>query len=493
MLPFRIALCFCIGVLYCTPIWGGDLPDLGNSTEALLTPAEERQLGLGIIQKLQKERYLLDDPIILEYLQSLGHRLSATQSAPYAQPHPYQFFLARDRSVNAFATPGGFIVINLGVLLTTETESELAAVLAHEIAHITQRHASRMLAHQKRSTLPALAGILASALIAPHQAAAATGLCLTTWLSQLDRALHYSREHEKEADSVGMQSLSKAGFDPTAMLQISRRFSQQMHYQYDNKAPEFTMTHPFPDTRWMLSKSQAETWAYKQVSDSLTYHLVQARALLLTQSSEKACRYFQELLSRHTYTHRIGALYGYTLALLATNAPHQAAAPLQELSTTYPDHPWIQLAQAQKEMLEGHSQAAEKRLEETLKNYPSNLPVAFAYGQWLLTTSQTQKAIVFFQNRVRQSRSHPQFWTFLSEAYTQAKQPSKSHWAQAQYLKHREEISAAITQLRLAQKGASSQDKISLQDEIDSLSQRLKNAPKAGRHSPNQVIHKICG
>lgn len=208
-------ICFIVPILLCLfPVQAGELPELGNSSGAILTPAQEFELGYSVIKELKAHQKLNDDVVVNEYLQGIGYRLVATQGISTA---PYHFFLVNDRSVNAFALPGGFVGINTGLILSTETESELASVLAHEVAHVQQRHIARMYEHMGRVRLSTIAGMIAAMILATQSPELAQGAIAAALGGGQQAMINFTREHEKEADSIGMQNLAKAGFDPMGM------------------------------------------------------------------------------------------------------------------------------------------------------------------------------------------------------------------------------------------------------------------------------------
>jgi len=426
-----------------------ELPDLGNSASAVLSPQQEYELGASVMKELKAALALSQDVIITEYLHSLGYRLLATQSS--AQPN-YQFFVVKDKTINAFALPGGFVAVNTGLILATEAESELAGVLAHEIGHVQQKHIARMYAHAGRLRLSTIAGMIASIIIATQSPQAAQGALAATLAGSQQALINFTRDHEKEADYVGIQTLAKAGYDPMGMPTFFHRMYQDTRY-HGNHIPEYLLTHPLTEARLISAQARAKHFPYRQVQDSLNYHLVHARVTLQQfNSPHEASQHFAKVLARGNYRNRLGIVYGYALSLIEEGKQNAAKPYLEELLAASPDQPLFHLAYAQMEMASGERQVALEHLATTLKNHPKNYPLTLTYADWLIRYGQTEDAISFLQKQVAVKTAHSELWHLLSQAHARAKQPLKSHLAQAQFLKLTQDYPGALTQLRLAKK-----------------------------------------
>ncbi|MFL6646777.1 MAG: M48 family metallopeptidase, partial [Sulfurifustaceae bacterium] len=246
-----------------------NLPDLGDASGAVISPSQERKLGEDLMRRARRSLAVLDDPEGTTYVQSLGQRLVSHSDNPGTN---FRFFLVSDPTINAFAIPGGFIGVHTGLLLAAENEAELASVLAHEIAHITQRHIPRMLAEEQR-TMPAMAALLAAALLAGRGGEAALALTSAT---MAQKGLNFTRSSEEEADRIGIRLLSESGFDPRAMPAFFERM-QRINRLNESNLPEFLATHPVTTARIADSRARAEQYTYRQVPDSVDFQLVRAR------------------------------------------------------------------------------------------------------------------------------------------------------------------------------------------------------------------------
>ncbi len=221
-----------------------DLPTLGEAAADDLSPANERRLGESIMRQVVRDPQYLADPDATEYVNALGYQLVAASPARHID---FNFFVIRDPMINAFALPGGFIGLHTGLVLTAQSESELAAVVAHEIGHVEQRHIARMLARQKDATAIAIGALLLALLAARSNSSSSGDLTQAAILggqaAAIQQQLNFSREAEREADRVGFQILVNAGFDARAMATFFGRLQQGMRL-YESAAPSYLRTHP---------------------------------------------------------------------------------------------------------------------------------------------------------------------------------------------------------------------------------------------------------
>src|SRR6478735_10068001 len=233
---------------------GQSLPDLGDVSQSELSPQLERQLGENIMREIRADRTYSDDAEVTDYLNTLGYRLVAA-SADSRQE--FTFFLIMDPQVNAFALPGGFVGINSGLMLTAQSESELAGVVSHEVAHVTQRHMARMLAQQKQASIVSLAALAVAVLAARSSPDMAQAAIAAAGASSVQSQLNYTRDHEREADRVGFQVLEKAGFDAHAMALFFERMQRATRF-YETNAPAYLRTHPMTYERIADMQNRAQ-------------------------------------------------------------------------------------------------------------------------------------------------------------------------------------------------------------------------------------------
>ena len=274
-----------------------ELPDFGDASAAALSPADERRLGEAFMREVRARLVLVDDPGIEEYVDSVGRRLAAASDAP---PQPFHFFVVAHDDVNAFAGPGGHIGINAGLVMNTASESELASVLAHEMAHVTQRHLARRFEQRGRSSLPVFAGIIAAIVIGSQSPDLGQATAAAALGSAMQQTLNFSREAEQEADRVGMRLLERAGYDPRAMPAFLETLGQATRFA--RKPPEYLSTHPLTTSRIADLQARAEWRPRREQEDRLRYRLVKARLeVLLGDDPARSLARFEDALEGEEY------------------------------------------------------------------------------------------------------------------------------------------------------------------------------------------------
>ena len=250
-----------------------DLPSLGDSEDSIVSKIDRRQLGKAIMYRLRNSDKYLDDPEIEGYIKRIGYRL--VSNSPVAS-EPIEFFVISDKSVNAFALPGGFIGVHTGLIQKVRSESELASVLAHEIAHVSQRHIARMIASQKRTGMASMAA-LAVAILASRSSGSASAAAITAAQAGLiQNKLNFSREYEREADRIGLQIIRNSSFDEHA-VESFLKFMQQTTESSIAGVPSYMRTHPFFYERLADIQNRLQNAPYKQIPDGIEFKLVRAR------------------------------------------------------------------------------------------------------------------------------------------------------------------------------------------------------------------------
>ncbi|MCW5579478.1 MAG: M48 family metalloprotease, partial [Dokdonella sp.] len=217
------------------------LPDIGSSAAALATPQELREYGAGMLQELRAYDLVLDDPLLSDYISSLGYRLVA---ASERADSGFTFFIVRDQQINAFAAPGGYVAVNAGLMIAMDSEDELAGVLAHEISHVQQQHILRAFEDQQKMSLPIMLAMLGVMIAAAGRNDDAAPAALVAGQSiMIQRQINFTRGDEAEADRVGIQLLARAGFDPNAMAGAFQQLQKVMRVNGID-VPEFLRDHP---------------------------------------------------------------------------------------------------------------------------------------------------------------------------------------------------------------------------------------------------------
>lgn len=425
------------------PVLASELPDLGESARATVSEAQETQLGREIMRQIRGEKEYLDDPEVVDYLNTLGDRLVASSPAPY---RPFEFFAVRDDSINAFALPGGYIGVHTGLVSAARGESELAGVLAHEIAHVTQSHIARIVDAQKGSTLTTLAALAVAILAArSDNSQAAQAALVTAQAMTMQSQLDYTREHEKEADRVGLQTLSGSGYDPAGMVSFFERLQAQGRL-YESQAPSYLRTHPLSHERMADLQNRLGEMKYRQHPDSLDFQLVRARIQAAEGEAGDAYKRFKVLAANQSDP---ATRYGLVLAALRAGEREQAARTLAGLLPELSSPMAVTLA-ARVRMETGQPDQALEILRQGLAKYSGYKPLAYAYARALLGAGKPGEAKPFVIGRQRWWPDDQTLFRLLSESNHALGLRTEGHLAQAEAHIRLDQPSQAVEQLHLA-------------------------------------------
>lgn len=430
----------------------GDLPHLGDGAALAITPDQEYQLGRLFLRQLRGQAATVADPLVQDYLERLCYRLAF--NSPLQHPD-LSLVILRDRSINAFAVPGGVIGVNVGLLLHAQTEAELASVLAHELGHLSQRHYIRRVADSKQSAWLSLAGFLATvAIAAAGDSQGAYAAAATTQAAMIDRALAYSRQFEQEADRIGMQTLVDAGLDPHAMPDFFQRMERQSRIA--GSIPEFVLTHPLTASRIADTYNRARKYPEKLSEDSLDYQLARMRFIAAYQGdSGGAVAQFQRQLAGLDAATDRARLYRYGLALaqLRERQYDNARATLAPLLDTATPRLDYVIAAAEIDMAERHYAAAAARLQPALALAPDNFPLTIYYARALISDGRPGEVLGRLEALARERPDDPFLWRLLVDGYSASKNPLGVQRARAETLFLNGDDDRAIEQLRIAAEG----------------------------------------
>ncbi|WP_459048026.1 M48 family metalloprotease [Stenotrophomonas sp. PSU_St99] len=442
------------------------LPDIGSSAGELLTPARQAEYGAMMLRELRNYGYLLDDPLVNDWLQTMGTRLGSNSDQPR---QPYTFFVMKDRQINAFATLGGYIGVNAGLVLTAEREDEVAAVLSHEIAHVTQQHVLRGVERAQRDQIPILLGMLAAVVAAQASNSTSSGNATMAAISSgmglmQQRQINYTRSNESEADRLGIRTLSRSGYDVDAMAGFFERMSAAMRGNEGGySVPEFLRTHPVNITRISEAKARAEQMKKDTVllttstpsgerkervnpaDPGLAEPLLRGNNPLLpssvlripvgqlargasgdfewarerlrvlsADSTAELEREYADMAKRQKDGLNDAQRYGQALAVMrgGRSGATQARQTLAGLLQTRPDNLWLALGLGEAESRAGLGAQANTRFEQLLREHPNSRPVALTYAEILNeqgTREAGQRAQAMLRPLLSQSGNDPVF------------------------------------------------------------------------------------
>jgi len=425
------------------------LPDMGDPSDRLLTPAAESRLGEAFMRSIRAEHKVIDDPLLAGYVESLGRRLAATREAA---SRGFHFFLIDEPTVNAFAGPAGYIGIYSGLVLTSESESELASVIAHEIAHVTQKHLLRAFDNYRRMNVSAAAMLIAAVVAglsgAPGDVTSAAVAGVQAGMIQ--RQINFSRSNEEEADRVGMAILEEAGYDPRGMPLFFERLASR-NQTYGSEVPEFLRTHPVTSTRVADSVGRASQYPYRQYPDSLDYQLLRA-TLKNRQIADpnQAVRYFRDSLEEGRYRSETAQRYGYTMALMDAHMLEQSRNEVDWLLKKDPDRVAFLLLDARLYKLTDQTEVGIQKLEAALQIHPDDYALVLSYVEDLLDSGRSEQALGMLEDQVQHRPDDARLHQLLARAATNDGQANVGHQHMAEYYYLSGEYEAAIGQLEIA-------------------------------------------
>ena len=431
-----------------------DLPDFGDPSEAGFSPTEEREAGKIFMQYIRQNLNFIDDADANRYVQRLGDQL--LNSSKYVL-QPISVFLIDDPAINAFAGPGGNIGLNSGMLLVADTESELASVIAHEMAHVTQRHIARLIQRGKETSLATWAG-MATALVIGLYNPQIGGAALTALVGgNVQASLDNSREYEKEADRVGAQYLLKAGFNGQGMYNFFEKLHQSA--QFSQSLPEFLSTHPLSTSRMadMRGLLFQPTTAQRQQS-SLDFYLVKEKLHVLTSTRPtETLEWFIQRSNAVATTDRLSnnaitaITYGHALALHRLGRYVDAEVLWQRLVTVYPNQLSFWIALADGKLHRGEVAAALAIYENNIELYFDNKGLLQSYAAALLQQGDAAKVQKLLSHHGRVHGLNASLYRLLAEAYDQQGRTAESHLAIAEYHYANGHLGSAIDQIEYAQ------------------------------------------
>lgn len=419
-----------------------NVPYIGEPADRSLSPSEEKRLGQEVMRQLLAGGHVLEDPELAEYIKALGNRLLRhTNEAEQS----FTFFVVKDAAINAFALPGGYIGINAGLIIASQSESELAGVVAHEIAHVTQRHIARSMDKTSGWDIASTALVIAALIVGAHDPEIAQAALSLGMSAAIQQQINFTRAHELEADRLGILTLSAAGFDPAGMSAFFHRLSQKGQL-YGESLPELLRTHPVNTTRIAEAQSRAAALPPGQTQSSLDYRLMKVRAQVFSiELASETLSYFRAL---HRQDPSLENRYGLALALGRNRAFDAAEAELLALLQQWPEQLNLQLSLGQLYTEAGHDAKALSQLGKTLQQHPRARPATLALAQAMLRHGQAPKARQLLLESELLLRNDPETFRLLALAARDMQESAEAHFQMAAYSRSRGDYVSAIRQLR---------------------------------------------
>jgi predicted Zn-dependent protease len=430
-----------------------DLPDIGSPASSTLSLDDEYRIGLQVVRQLRDEGQIMEDPEAAEYLQALGSRLVAQASGDSLQR--FSFFFVRDDTINAFALPGGFIGVNYGLMLATRNEAQLAGVLAHEIAHVTQRHIARRVRSSGRQSIATMAGILAAILVgaATGSSDATMGGIAMAQGAAMQQQINFTRANENEADRVGMSFLAAAGFDPYGMPDFFETMGRRSAISPTNRnaLPEILQSHPVTTNRIAESRARAAQFKeLKPAAETVSYALTRERLrVLATPAEDNIRRYYADRREQQPIP-GAGELYGEALANYQAGNSRAALDSLIALARDYPQVPMLQASLGAAYMGAGDTEAALATFRRGLALSPRNIPLTMRYAEALLKAGDARTAHAVLLDLFNNVAPTPEQIRFTALAASSAGDTGDAAYYMSEYHISTGNLPLSVAQLEMA-------------------------------------------
>jgi predicted Zn-dependent protease len=407
------------------------LPDLGNPSDAVLSEDDEARYRKEIRQQMYSYQMIMTDPVVASYIYHLGYRLAAHSDKP---SQSFDFFVVPADVINASAYPGGLIVIYSGLLLETETESELAGVVAHEIAHVSQRHISRMIAKQQKATIPIMLGMLAAAAAASAGSSGDAPIAIASTMSGLQQqlAINFTRYHEYEADRVGINTLYKADLDPQGMAGFFAKLMTKNRVDPRYQLPEYLRTHPLSVNRVTEAKNRSKNFAPKVYRESSMYNFVKERLRVLTASEFDGLNAYYAK-DNQPKEKMAAFLYGRALYQYRNNDFKESLTTLDQIETDAETMVLVKILKAQN-LNRIDTTKGQVYIDQLIDQYPENNLVLEEMAELLMHSKDLDKldqAISYIRKLSYQQPDNPHYQDKLAIAYYNAMKPIAAAQAMA--------------------------------------------------------------
>jgi predicted Zn-dependent protease len=425
-----------------------NLPELGNSASNVLSNAEEREYAESLIRQMRAYELLIEDPLINDFFSDMGFNLVSRSDQPEAA---FSFVILDQDVINAFAAPGGVIALHSGLILLADTQDEVAGVLSHEIAHITQLHMYRAFEKGKTMNIIAMLAMMGLILASGGDGQVITGAVMGAQAAAAQAQINFTRHNEVEADRVGIRTLAAAGYDPQGMADFFSKMGQTSRANGEGP-PEFLRTHPVSVNRIAEAESRIQNLPPVEAAEGRQFYIVQARLrALLEKDPNKAIKHFiSELEKPLTDARKNGNLYGLAIARQRNAEYDKAGAILSDLLEKEPSRLAFQLQMADLHLKRGQHEQAISALSDLYHSFPGNKAIALEYGRALIDQNKpelAETASVVLRQQLVKGENDPALYALYAQAANIAGDEVRATEAIAESYYQRGGTKEAITQL----------------------------------------------
>lgn len=426
------------------------LPELGDSSGTVLSSLQEQRIGEMIMKDVMdsSDGMVVQDPEIQDYVSQLGYKLALAGPDPQQK---FNFFVVQDKSINAFAMIGGVIGVHTGLILAATEESQVAGVLGHEIGHVVQHHMARVMAKQKIDSVLNIASMAVALLAAVGNPQLGAGGMMAATAGAVQRQLDYTREHEREADRIGMQILEKSGFDIHAMASFFEVMQKGTRF-VDGSAPSFLRTHPITTERIADVRNREAQANYRMLAYTPDFDYVRTKIISNLGTATQAIEIFKGNIKDRKFTNEAAQHYGLALAYLRKLDTANARNELTWLRENAAAHPMFEVLAANIEVANKDAVKAGQQYEKSLAIYPSNRSLINGYAEHLLRLNRLDEMLKFVEEKQKLYPDDPYLYELKSRAYTLQGKNLLRHQAQGEAYVRRYNMQRALEQLDLAAK-----------------------------------------
>jgi predicted Zn-dependent protease len=407
-----------------------ELPSLGDTTSAVISQQQEYELGQAWLRAYRSRIPEFNDPELHSYLEQLLVKLAAHSQL---EDHRLSLVAINNPTMNAFAVPGGVIGVHLGLFRYAKSEHQLASVLAHELAHLSQRHFARRVAEQRKNSMTTMAGMLASLVLAATVGGDAGIAAMTaTQAASLQNTLRYSRQNEQEADRLGIETIYASGMDPAAVGAMFEEMLRATRYT-GSKPPEFLLTHPLTESRVADAKNRIAQYPPKYYPDNVEFHLMRVRALMaIDQNPSASLDRFQRELNGDSLS-REAARYGTVLAYAQLGEMKKAREAMATLLKESPDRLTYRLEDITLDRQEGKFINAIEKSQQLLRFNGNSYPLRMSLAETYLKANRYTESEQILRTLAVDYPETPYIWFQLAEVSGLAGNIAGVHKARAQY------------------------------------------------------------
>jgi len=431
------------------PVGADELPELGDVASNDFSLSTEKKIGQQIMHDIRwREPSYLDDADIETYLSQLGNRLAAVSNDP---GFGFTFFAINDPNINAFAMPGGYIGVHTGLILSSQTESELAGVLGHEISHVTQRHIARQIYQSKQVGMASMVAMALALLAARSSGQVAGAAIATTQAGALSAQLAFSRDFEREADRQGFDILRKAGFDVRGMAAFFSRLQQAVRL-YENNATAYLRTHPLTGERLTDMQNREQVVPYRQVVDSADFQLVRAKVRAMQGTPRDAVKDLENLLLEKKFASEGAVRYGLAYARYRARDWSGAEREIDAARQLKISAAMLEHLRADVRLAQGDTAGGLTVYRDAMVRYPLNLGLIYGYGGALIGVRRFEDSLRFVEAQLRNYPEDVRLHKMRAESYAGLGQRAMQHRALAEVFILQGQTAGAIEQLQLAQR-----------------------------------------